>query len=114
MEYRVTLVDAPPDSPFRDPEEFETWEKALEHILFLATRAERRWSAMALESRRMVPVQGLIWRDAGWELTGYASREAIDSETAKSASASEPGEQTRSRIWRLLRRGRAKAAKDWN
>lgn len=68
MKYLVTLVDAPPDSPFRDPEEFETWEETLDHILFLTTRAERRWSAIALESGRMVPVSGLMWRDAGWTL----------------------------------------------
>ena len=34
MKYRVTLADAPPDSPFRDPEEFETWEETPDRIFF--------------------------------------------------------------------------------
>ena len=113
MRHRVTLVDAPSDSPFRQIEEFEDWEKTLDHILFLATRAERRWSAIALESWRIVPVGGGKGRDAGWRLAGYARRAAIDGEIAKAAAAEETRERTRSRIWRLLVRGRAKAARDW-
>ena len=111
MRYRVTLVDAPPDFPFREIEEFKDWQKTLDHILFVSTRAKRRWSAIALESRRIVPVGGGKGRDAEWRLAGYAGRTAIDGEIAKAEAAEATREHTRSRIWRLLQRGRAKGRK---
>ena len=105
MTYRLTLLDAPPDSPIGGCEEFETWEDTEEHILFVVTRANFAWTTIAIEE----------WQPDGgkWVLYGYASNAAIKETNSKAAASADSREQYRKRIWRVLRRGCGKARKDW-
>ena len=106
MEYRLTLIDQPPDSPIEGCREFETWAETQEYLFFVVTRASRPWSAVAIEYWGP-PVAGK------WVLKGYASQAAIDRLIAEAADTEESVEQFRRRIWRVLQRGCAKTRKDW-
>ena len=106
MGYRLTLIDQPADSAIENVREFETWEETQEYLYFVVTRANRAWSALAIE-RWGPPMVGR------WALKGYASEGQISKQIAEAADAEEPEEQFRKRIGRALQRGCAKARKDW-
>lgn len=109
MRYRLTLLDAPPDSPLGGPQKFEAWEDVQEQVWFVVTRAKRRWSAIAIEQW---PLHG-----GKWVLDGYATNAVIEEIIAKEVAEAEEAEASRyrmrSRIWRALRQGCGKARKDW-
>lgn len=106
MKYRLTLVDAPPDSAIGGFHQFETWEETQEQIFSVVTRASRAWSAMAIEQWGP-PVAGK------WVLKGYASQTTINELIAEAADTEESGEQFRRKLWRVLQRGCAQARKEW-
>ena len=106
MKYRLTLVDAPPDSAIGGFHQFETWEETQEQVFFVVTRANHAWSAMAIEQ----------WRPsmAGkWVLKGYASQTTINELIAEAADTEESREQFRRRLWRVLQRGCTQVRKEW-
>lgn len=105
MRYRLTLLDAPPDSPIGGCEEFETWEDAEKQTLFVVTRAKFAWTAIAIE----------VWQPDGgkWVLDGYASEAAIKEMNSKAAASDDSREQYRKQLLRVLRRGSGKVRKDW-